>query len=200
MSKKILILASSSRRRAQILKDCQIRFKILETKAKEIVREKGDVSKLVQLNAKIKARDVSKKVSQGIILGLDTLVLLNNKIIGKPSNQREARNLLKWFSGKKILVYTGIYIIDKHNNKSIKGWEKTELFVNAIKANEISKYLKYLGPFDKAGGFSIEGIGSVLFDNIRGSYFNVLGLPIKKLSQLLKRIGLDIFDFIKETK
>lgn len=200
MIKKILILASTSKRRARILRDCGIKFKILKTKVKELRQEKRDISRTVQSNAKLKAVYAARRLSKGIILGVDTLVLLNNQIIGKPSNKREARQLLSRFSAKKISVYTGIYIIDKYANKSIKGWDKTELWVKRINASKIDKHLRYLGPFDKAGGFSIEGVGSIIFDNIRGSYFNVLGLPMAKLSQLLKRIGLDIFDFIQETK
>ena len=143
MSKRILILASSSKRRARILRDCGIEFKILKSRTNELAKEKGDISKIVQLNAKLKASDVARRITKGVILGFDTLVLLNNRIIGKPSNQIEAKRLLKRLSAKKISVYTGISIIDKYNNNSSSGCDKTWLLVKRVKSNQINKHLKY---------------------------------------------------------
>lgn len=196
MSKKILILASTSKRRADILSECKIRHKVIVSGMKEKFMPAAVISDIVKMNARLKAKKIAEKLNSGVILGVDTLVLLGKKLIGKPRNKKEARLFLKRFSGRKIDVYTGLYIIDKDRNKAIGGSEKSSLWVKRIRNDEIDKYLSHLGPFDKAGGFSIEGCGSIIFDNIKGSYFNILGLPMGKLSELLKRIGLDIFDFI----
>jgi septum formation protein len=196
MSKKILILASSSKRRLSILKDCGIEHEAVVSGAKELLSEKYSIPQLVQINARLKAQKVSRIVDEGIVLGVDTLVLLGKSIIGKPRNKKQARLLLQRFSGRKIEVYTGLHVIDKYRHKSVSGYEKTSLWVKKIPRDQIDKYLKHLGPFDKAGGFSIEGVGSVIFDNIHGSYFNILGLPTGKLSELFEKINLDIFDFM----
>lgn len=198
INKKILILASSSKRRSRILRDCAIRHKVIKSSAREFLGKGSNISETVKINAQLKAEQVARRVRKGVILGVDTLVLLGDNVIGKPDNRKQARSLLKKFSGRRIVVYTGLCIIDKDRNKSVSGCEKTNLMVKRIKTDEIDKYLKYLAPFDKAGGFSIEGIGSIIFDNISGSYFNVLGLPMGKLSGLLKEIGLDIFDFVQK--
>ncbi|MCM8799829.1 MAG: Maf family protein, partial [Candidatus Omnitrophica bacterium] len=126
------------------------------------------------------------------------LVLFKNKIIGKVFSKKEAKELLKNFNGKKLAVYTGLYLIDKEKDIRISDYDKTTVYIRKFKPQKISRYLKYLGPFDKAGGFSIDSTGAVLFDNIKGSYFNVLGLPLRKLALLLEKIGLDIFDFIRK--
>lgn len=194
--KKIIVLASSSPRRNEILKNSHLNFKIVKPYMKEITSGKN-ISSLVIYNAKRKAEYALKKKEKGLILGVDTLVLFKNKIIGKPSSKREAEILLKKFNGKRLSVYTGIYLIDTERDIRVSDYDRTTIYVRKFDTKKVHKYLEYLGPFDKAGGFSIDSIGAVLFDNIKGSYFNVLGLPLRKLALLLERIDLDIFDFIK---
>lgn len=198
MNKKILILASASKRRAKILRECRIRFKAAASGVEEIKGKGRTIKEAVQINARRKAVKIAKKSASGVILGVDTMVLLDGSFIGKPKDLKEARLLLEKLSTKKIDVYTGLYIIDKYGHKAACGYEKSSLRVAFIKKSEIDNYLRYLGPFDKAGGFSIEGAGSFIFDSISGSYFNILGLPMGKLCQLLKKIGIDIFEFIKK--
>lgn len=201
MSKREIVLASSSKRRARILKDCGFDCRVVKSKIEEVYDKRLGIIKLVELNAKLKAENVAKRLrKKSVVLGVDTLVLLGKSIIGKPANQAEAQKLLKRFSSKKILVYSGLHLIDQTSESSITEHEKTTLWVSKIKASQINKYLKHLGPYDKAGGFSIEGLGSVLFDHILGSYFNVLGLPISKLSEMISKIGIDIFDFILDNR
>lgn len=195
---KRLILASKSKRRAQILKSCGIRHKVFVTGAKEIDNSKIYSAKLVVENAKIKAQAAAEVFKSGIILGVDTVVLFKGKNIGKPKNEAHARRMLKAFSGERIAVYSGLYLIDKPGGKCVCGVDRTDLKVKRIQDKDIEKYFLKLGPYDRAGGFSIEGPGAIIFDDIKGSYFNVLGLPMSKLAELFNRLGYDILDFMGE--
>ncbi len=192
-----IILASQSKRRSAILKSCNISHVVIPSRVKEAHRDTKRPGALVVLNAKRKAEAVAIKTSRGIIIGVDTLVLFKRKLVGKPRTKSEAKKMLMAFSGNRIIVYTGIYIINPDNSKVASGFDKTSLCIKKIPRRDIDKYFRLLGPYDKAGGFSIEGVGSVVFDNIKGSYFNVLGLPMGKLQELFQRIGLDLLDFAR---
>ncbi|MFH1856014.1 MAG: Maf family protein [Candidatus Omnitrophota bacterium] len=195
--KKTIILASKSKRRAEILSACRIRHKIVVTGADEHMCSKMPISDLVMLNAQRKALVAAQRLNKGIVLGVDTLVFLDKKPVGKPDNETAARKLLKALSGKTVVVYTGLCILDKDKKKRVKDFDKTELKVKKISEHDIEGYFKVLEPYDKAGGFSIEGPGAILFDNLKGSYFNVLGLPMGKLQEMLKKIGHNILEFMQ---
>jgi septum formation protein len=194
---KKIILASKSKRRSAILKSCNIPHTVVPSKVKEIHKDTESPGALVIKNATKKAEAVARKRDKGIIVGIDTLVLFRKRLVGKPRSKDEAKKILSAFSGNKIVVYTGVCIIDSARSKKTSGFEKTSLNIKKICRREIDRYFKLLGPYDKAGGFSIEGIGSIIFDDIRGSYFNVLGLPMGKLQEMFEDIGLDLLDFIK---
>jgi septum formation protein len=194
---KKIILASKSKRRSAILKSCDIPHIVVPSGAKEVRKKTGKPGALVILNAMRKAEAVARKRDNGIIIGVDTLVLFKNRILGKPRSKNEAKKMLLAFRGNRIIVYSGVHVIDLGSSKESSGFEETSLYVKDIPYNDINKYFRLLGPNDKAGGFSIEGVGSIVFDNIRGSYFNVLGLPVAKLQELFQKIGLDLLDFIR---
>lgn len=187
-----IILASKSKRRAAILSSCGIRHRVIVSSVRENMKGKRP-SIIAIKNACLKAQSIR---SSGYIIGADTVVLLDKKIIGKPRNAAHAKNMLKAMSGKVIAVYTGLCVIDAKNKKMVSGYERSEVKVKKIMPSEISKYFKLLGPYDKAGGFSIEGVGSFIFDDIKGSYFNVLGLPMARLKELFEKIGVDILKAI----
>jgi len=193
---KEIILASASERRAQILSDCKIPYRVVLSGAEEDTPEGKSVSEVVQLNATRKAEKVAAECGNAVVIGADTLVVHNNNIIGKPKGEAEAREMLENFSGSDLEVYTGLCVIDSSSSKKAAGVERSELSVVPIKEKDIDRYFQLLSPYDKAGGFSIEGVGSLLFDNIRGSYFNILGLPMIKLEELFSEIGIDILSYI----
>ncbi len=190
-----IILASRSKRRSMILSSCGIRHRVIVSRAKEDMKG-ASPSWIATKNACLKSEAVSRKVKSGYVIGADTVVLLGKRIIGKPRNSKHAKNMLKAFSGRMISVYTGLCIIDVKRQKKITGCEKTKLKVKKMNYAEILKYFRLLGPYDKAGGFSIEGVGSFIFDDIKGSYFNVLGLPTAKLKEMFKKLNVDILDII----
>ncbi|MBN1871885.1 MAG: septum formation protein Maf [Candidatus Omnitrophica bacterium] len=193
---KKIILASKSKRRSEILRQVGIPHLVVPSGVGEDHRSARHIRRIVVSNAKKKAIAVSKKKNSGIVIGVDTMVLFKGKLIGKPKNVREARKMLLEFRGRRLEVYSGLHVIDSDNSKSVSGSDKTTLYVKSMPISDLEKYFKLLGPYDKAGGFSIEGVGSIIFDDLRGSYFNVLGLPMHKLQELFRKIGLDLLDFI----
>ncbi len=200
MAGAVLILASSSERRKRILAECGVRFRAVRARVKEQNNLDGGVTRSVVHNARIKAEDVSRRMGGGVVLGADTLVLFEGETIGKPADFKSAKKLFERFSGKKLKVYTGLCVINYDTGGKASGWEETDVRVGKIKSEETGIYLRHLGPFDKAGGFSIEGPGSLVFDDIRGSYYNVLGLPMGKLADVLRAAGADIFSFMDQSE
>lgn len=197
MGKKTVILASGSKKRSEILNGCGIRHRIIVSKVKECFKTGKSVRNITILNARRKAYAVSQKVKKGIIIGADSLVTVKGQILGKPKNRTEAEKYLYLFSGNMLSVCTGLCVIDLPSRRETSGFEISRLKVKSLSDTEIKRYLKILKPYDKAGGFSIEGAGAIIFDDIRGSYFNILGLPLFKLKELLKELSIEITDLIK---
>jgi septum formation protein len=191
-----IVLASASKRRSGILADCGILHKVIISEYPEEHPEGANIRDIVKNNAARKAESVAARVENAIVIGADTLVSHKDAVIGKPRGENEAKELLRRFSGSRIEVYTGICVIDTDSGKISSGIDRSEIFVKKITEHEIEKYFRLLGPYDKAGGFSIEGVGSVIFDDIRGSYFNILGMSMMKLSMMFADIGHDISDYI----
>ena len=192
-----IILASNSKRRHEILASCGIRHKVVPSNAVEYMKVSKLPEQVAMINARIKAEAVVKKIKSGYVIGADTVVLLGNKIIGKPKNASHAKKMLKEMSGKTIGVYTGLCVIDAKKENLISGYERSLVTVKSLKDKEIPEYFKLLRPYDKAGGFSIEGAGSFIFDNIKGSYFNVLGLPMARLKDMFEKLGVNILKEIE---
>jgi len=192
-----IILASNSKRRHEILASCGIRHKVVPSNAVEYMKVSKLPEQVAMINARIKAEAVAGKIRTGYVIGADTVVLLGNKIIGKPRNASHAKKMLREMSGRTIGVYTGLCVIDVKKQNLISDYEMSLVTVKKFKDKEIPKYFKLLGPYDKAGGFSIEGPGSFIFDDIKGSYFNVLGLPMAGLKDMFDKLGVDILKEIE---
>lgn len=187
------VLASASPRRADILKKLGIDFEVIPSSFDENSNIK-DVRELVKYLAVGKAKDVMSKTNAAdvIIIGADTVVYFDNKIIGKPKSEEEAFQILKMLNNKKHEVLTGICVIDKKNNKIITDYEVTSVFFNDLSDEEILSYIKTKEPFDKAGAYGIQGFGSLLVKRIEGCYFNVVGMPVTKLYMILKKMGVNL--------
>ena len=191
-----IILASASNRRSEILSSCGIKHEVRPSKVEEIFEHIGGIKKIVELNAVMKSDEVAKDLSDSLVIGADTLVMHANKIIGKPVDENEAMGILLSFSGEEIDVYTGSSVIDTVTGKRSSRVDVSKVFVGSLEKERAEKYFKFLGPYDKAGGFSIEGVGSMIFDKIEGSYFNILGLSMIAIEELFEDVGLDVLDFI----
>jgi septum formation protein len=191
--KKILgrkyVLASRSERRKKLLKQIGLSFIIKDSNVDEINCDGFHPIKLVKLNSINKSRKVAETYKNEIIIGADTIVVFDNKILGKPKNEKEAIKYLSILSNKKHIVYTGFNIIDTKNGKEIFAYEKTSVYFRDLSSDEINYYVKHHKPFDKAGAYGIQDdFGCIFIQKIEGDYYNVVGLPLVKLFLSLQKI------------
>lgn len=182
-----LILASTSPRRKELLRREGIEFKVLiPDNIEEDDLFEDPVSYVLKLSRK-KAESVAKKVEDGLILGADTIVVLDDKILGKPKDKKEALFILERLSGKYHKVYTGITLINKKSGKVKSDYGCTKVKFNQLRKEDILKYIATGEPLDKAGAYGIQGMGDFLVENIEGDLDNVIGLPVEKLKKLLEK-------------
>ena len=185
-----MILASKSKARQVLLKKAGLRFSVAESNVREKRVLKVRCSDLVIENALKKAKDIAGRFPRGVVIAADTVVLVDGKIIGKPRNKKDAAKTLRLLSKKPRWVYTGLVVIDIDNNAVFKGYEKTKVYMRKLGDADIKEYLKKTSVLDKAGSFDIQGRGAALVDRIEGCYYNVVGMPMMKLEQLLKKTGI----------
>ena len=190
MNKKI-ILASGSPRRKEILENMGIEFTIVKSVADEssINADGIPVSLYVQELALLKATEVKSRVSakDAIVIGADTVVSIDGKILGKPANEEDAYNMLKSLSGKTHQVYTGYCGISTDDGTAVCESVCTDVTFAELSDKEIYDYIHTGESSDKAGAYAIQGKGVMLVEKIEGDYFNVVGLPIRSLVNMLKR-------------
>ena len=195
LDKKEFTLASSSPRRAQILTREKVKFEIkIPGRYKEEnifsdlkAQNSCPVTHVLELSRR-KAQSVTNEIEDGIILGADTIVVLEKEILGKPKNKNGALSILKKLSGRMHQVYTGITLINKYTGKMISDYDVTKVKFNQLDEEEILNYIATGEPMDKAGAYGIQGMGSFLVEHIEGSLDNVIGLPTEKLQEMLSRI------------
>jgi septum formation protein len=181
-----IILASLSPRRKELLENAGIKFKVIDSKINEYFDPKLKPDELVKKLSLEKARAVRGKFKDAIIIAADTLVFSDGKILGKPRDQKDARKMLEFLSGKTHSLITGFTIIDAKTNKIITRSEETKVTMREISKGEIDSYLKTGEPFDKAGAYAIQGIAKKFIKRIDGDLSNAIGLPISTLLEDLK--------------
>jgi MAF protein len=192
----MIYLASKSKARKKILETFGFKFKVKPSKIKERRNLNGlSYAGLVKINALSKAEDVSKKIKSGIVIGADTICVQDGMIFGKPRNLKEASKMLKLLSAKPQWLYTGLAVVDKDSGRSFVDYEKTKVYMDKLSDEEIDAYFKKVSPLDKAGSFDIQGKGAFFIRRIEGCFYNVVGLPLRKLYRMLKRSGIKIFIF-----
>lgn len=185
-------MASNSKARAELLKTFGFEFKVVPSRIKEKRTAKGTAFvSLVKNNALKKARAVSGRVKQGIIIAADTIVVQGKKIFGKPKNLKDARIMLKRLSAQPQQLYTGIAVLDVDKNRALVDYEKTKVYMDKLSAAEIDSYFANTSPLDKAGSFDIQGRGAFFIRHIDGCFYNVVGLPLRKLYRMLKKLGVN---------
>ncbi len=189
-----IYLASKSKARKKILTDIfGLKIKVIPSGIKEDDKiRSGSYSSLVKKNALGKAREAAKKVKTGIIIGADTITVHGGKIYGKPKNMQDARRMLKQLSTGPQQVYTGVAIINKGNNKVEVDCEKTSVYMDKLSRREINNYFRCVCPLDKAGSFDIQGKGAFFIKRIDGCFYNVVGLPLRKLYRMFKKMGVQV--------
>jgi septum formation protein len=186
-----LILASASPRRAQLLRQLELDFDIVPADITEVHHEQLTAGELCQMNAYHKARCISKKFPDAVVLGVDTLVTLNGKVFGKPENMAAARKMLKQLSGNTHEVMSGVCLIHLRNHQQKIFVEKTSVKFRKLDAATINEYFEETNPLYKAGGYGIQDHGDMIVDKIFGSYSNVVGMPMERLQQELAAFGIE---------
>jgi septum formation protein len=182
-----VILASGSPRRQQFFKDLDIDFTIQLKEVEEVYPKELKGSEITDFLADLKSKAFTNLSENDVLITSDTIVWLDGKALGKPTDNADAFAMLSALSGKKHEVITSISIKSKHFQKIIN--DTTIVSFNNITDDEINYYIKNYKPFDKAGGYGIqEWIGFIAIDNIEGSYFNVVGLPVHKLYKELMNL------------
>ncbi len=190
---KPLILASASAQRKNLMNLMGIPYTIVPSRKDELKKITTTCMRFVKDNALLKARDVASRTKDGIVIGADTIVYVGGKrIIGKPKDMKQAKDNLKLLMSRPHWVYTGIALIDVKTGKEIVDYEKTKIFMTKISEEAIDEYYTHMSPLDKAGGFDIEGKGSMFIRRIEGCYFNVVGLPLAKLRLMLRKVGVSV--------
>ena len=179
----MLILASGSPRRRELLSLITDEFEVLVSGCDEFVPEGTPAEKVPAILAEQKALAVAKLRPEDTVIGSDTVVVLNNEIFGKPKDKAHAHAMLKALSGKKHFVYTGVAVAEKGSVRSFV--QKTEVEFYELSDETIEKYIATGEPMDKAGAYGIQGKGSVLVKGIIGDYFNVMGLPVAETARFL---------------
>jgi len=185
-----LILASASPRRAEILRDAGVPFTMLSSAVDETAYPGESPHDLVQRLALAKAElAAARAVGPAIIIAADTAVTLDGHIFGKPRSSDEARRMLETLSGRTHAVLTGVALIRLPDAERITFVETTLVHVAALSSDEITRYLATGEPHDKAGAYAIQGRAGRYIPRIEGCYFNVVGMPLARLTRALHELG-----------
>ena len=174
------ILASSSPRRLKLLQQIGIHPEVIHPVVNEAeVKTRNAVDRVVALS-QLKANAVADKVDEGIIIGADSAVVIDNKILGKPSNSEEARSMLRKLSGKPHKVVTAFCLRNALNGQTVTELEETSVIFRKLTEEEIHTYILKEKPFDKAGSYGIQDSGALFVDRIEGCYNNIVGFPLTR--------------------
>jgi len=183
-----IVLASSSPRRKELLLKYNIDPIIVKANIKEKTYEEEKPEQVVMALAFEKANDVAKRFNNGeIVLGADTVVACEGKILGKPEDEYDGIRMIEFLNNREHEVITGICLIKAGTNIKIIDYEKTIVKFRNLSDKKIKKYIETGEYIDKAGAYGIQGFGSLLIEYIHGCYFNVVGLPVSKLDFLLEK-------------
>ena len=187
-----IVLASASPRRKQLLEMLGIEnLKILPAKGEEIAPENAAPQELVMALAAHKAREVAEQcAADDLVIGADTIVWLDGRPLGKPHSEDEAARMLRSLSGRTHRVYTGVALV--RGGETVTGCEESGVTFRELTDDEIRRYVQSGEPMDKAGAYGAQGRGALLVKRIEGDFFNVMGLPLCRLGQLLKEQGVEI--------
>jgi septum formation protein len=191
---KTIVLASLSPRRADLLRQLGLSFQVIESGVVEDEKSDCDPRRLAEKLALSKAMAVAAKVSDGIIIGADTVVSVDQRILAKPSDENEAADMLRQLSGRCHRVLTGLAVIEQPRFEVLTHVESTEVCMRTISEEEITWYLNSGEPYDKAGGYGIQGKAAVFVDRLDGCYYNVVGLPLAALWRMLGSLGIRIWE------
>lgn len=186
-----IILASESPRRKQLLETLGIIFICIRPEIVEEIKSGESARQTAERLARQKAEAIDILDADSLIIAADTVVFCAGKILGKPNNEEEAYEMLSLLSGKSHEVISAVCLKKGFNESEVQS-EITTVFFRNLSQEEILGYIATGEPFDKAGAYGIQGKGSVLVTRIEGCYFNVVGLPLSRLYEMLKKQNIEV--------
>ncbi|MFO7172099.1 MAG: Maf family protein [Bacillota bacterium] len=183
----MLILASQSPRRQQLLAQVGIPFQVEPSGAEDRV----DVSALppaerARTLALTKAREVARRHPEAVVLGADTVVVVDGQVLGKPRDPDHARAMLRQLAARDHLVITGVALVQAATGREVVAHETTRVWIRPLTPEQIEWYVRSGEPLDKAGAYGIQGLAAALVERIDGCYYNVVGLPLSRVIRLLE--------------
>jgi septum formation protein len=181
-----LILASASPRRAELLRQLSLDFKVVPGDVAEIHHDQLTAREVSQINAYRKARCIAKKFPDALVLAADTLVYLDAALFGKPATLEDAYQMLERLQGRTHQVVTGICLLHLRKHRQAVFAESTDVTFHPLDDVKIRRYLNRVNPLDKAGAYAIQEEGDLIVEKIVGSYTNVVGLPVERLTAELQ--------------
>ncbi len=194
------ILASSSPRRRELLLRLQTPFDIILPDVDEsIIPSEGSPETYCTALAELKANDISQHYPNNLVIGSDTIVVLDNNIMGKPEDKTMAQNMLETLSGKTHQVYTGVCLKWADKNIHHLFAEITMVTFRELSEADINHYIESCPPYDKAGSYGIQDWSAIFVKEIKGCYDNVVGFPISRFYEELKKLGINLLDSLPES-
>jgi septum formation protein len=189
---KRIVLASASPRRKELLEQIGLRFEVEPSDYEEDIAPGSEPREMARKLSLGKARAAAQKHRKALIIAADTLVVLGDRVFGKPHTNAEAREMLRTLNGKPHLVITGFTVLDTETGKEVSRSVETRVHMRKLTLKEIDSYVRTKEPLGKAGGYAIQGRGAVLVERIEGDYSNVVGLPLSALAESLKEFGVHV--------
>lgn len=189
---KSLILASSSPRRKELLQTLGFSFTVQTSDVDETTAPGLSPRQVVEELAIRKAKAVASGLSEGVIIGSDTIVVLDDEILGKPADEADAFRMLSSLQGRRHTVFSGVALIDAATGRTEVAYSQTQVQIRPLTDAEITAYIATREPMDKAGSYAIQGIGSTIVETIAGDYFTVVGLPLCLTANMLTRFGISV--------
>ena len=184
-----IILASSSPRRADLLRSIGVEFEIVPSQVQERPHTGEAPADYITRLARAKVISIARKREQGLVIGADTIVVLDGKILGKPVDEADAARMLRSLSGRWHAVMTGVALYDVATRQEVADYDKTLVRFGQLNEPEIDWYVKSGEPMDKAGAYGIQGLAGLFVEEVAGNYFNVVGLPLPLVYRLARRLG-----------
>jgi septum formation protein len=185
-----IILASASPRREQLLREMGLRFLVVRPDDIEELSGGAAPDTVAMQNAQRKARAIAGRHPDALVIGADTVVVLDRKIFGKPREHAEARHMLGQLAGQRHEVITGVCLIHRALDTELLFADTTRVWMRPLSSTDVSNYLAKVNPLDKAGAYAIQEHGEGIIERIDGSYSNVVGLPVERLRATLERLGM----------
>lgn len=186
-----IVLASASPRRRELLSMLGLDFKVIPAHGEERLDLSLAPGAQVAALSRQKAEEVAKRCPPDtLVIAADTIVALDGQLLGKPADEGEAARMLARLSGREHAVFTGVTVL--RDGSALSEFEETRVRFRTLTRREIEAYIKTGEPMDKAGAYGAQGIGALFVEGITGDFFNVMGLPLCRLSQMLEKLGVNL--------